>query len=353
MTGWHRFFRGSDPKGLVGVLSESDLRHLLHRERLRADRNGSLLCLVRLAPPSGVNLDRYHVALGRTLQKRLRCTDDCGWLAHNAMGVVLPDTSEEGAWCVVRGVNDLLERQGHPQPQSEVFVYPWPASKAPVPDDMEDTTAARRSHDMANFFVSNVPAWKRAVDIAGAALMMALLSPILLAVWLIVRATSQGPVIYSQYREGLGGRRFLLYKFRTMYVGAERHQQRLRQFSEQDGPAFKMTNDPRVTPIGRWLRKTSLDELPQLLNVIRGEMSLVGPRPLPWEESRSCQGWQRRRLDVLPGITCIWQVKGRSRVTFAEWVRMDLQYIADRSLGTDLGILAQTIPAVLSQRGAR
>ncbi len=336
----------------MGLLSETDLKHLLYRERLRADRSGSPLCLVKFTPPSGVHRGRYHTALGRTLQRRLRSTDECGWLGQDAVGAVLPDTPEEGAWCVVRGVNDLLERQGLAHPLVDVFVYPWPADKAPVPDDIDDTTAPRRSRDMATFLMADVPVWKRAIDVMGALMLMLAFAPILLIVGLIVRLTSHGPVIYSQYREGIGGRRFLLYKFRTMYLGAERHQQRLRAFSEQDGPAFKMTNDPRVTPIGRWLRKTSLDELPQLWNVFRGEMSLVGPRPLPWEESRSCQVWQRRRLDVLPGITCIWQVRGRSRVTFSEWVRMDLQYISSRSFLSDLGILAQTIPAVLLQRGA-
>ena len=120
-----------------------------------------------------------------------------------------------------------------------------------------------------------------------------------------------------------------------------------------DGPAFKMKNDPRITRIGRFIRKTSIDELPQLFNVLHGEMSLVGPRPLPMDESAACDRWQRRRLDVTPGLTCIWQVKGRSRVTFAEWMRMDVNYIGGRSLWRDVRILAETVPAVLLRRGAK
>jgi lipopolysaccharide/colanic/teichoic acid biosynthesis glycosyltransferase len=123
--------------------------------------------------------------------------------------------------------------------------------------------------------------------------------------------------------------------------------------NEQDGPAFKIKDDPRVTRFGRFLRSTSIDELPQLWNVLRGEMSLVGPRPLPCHESDGCLGWQRRRLDVTPGLTCIWQVKGRSRVSFSEWCRMDLQYVAKRGVRQDLLLLLLTLPAVLLRKGAR
>jgi lipopolysaccharide/colanic/teichoic acid biosynthesis glycosyltransferase len=138
-----------------------------------------------------------------------------------------------------------------------------------------------------------------------------------------------------------------------MCVDAEAKKQELKAQSEQDGPAFKIKADPRITKIGKILRETSLDELPQLWNVVKGDMSLVGPRPLPVDESDECDVWQRRRLDVTPGLTCIWQVKGRSRVTFDEWVRMDISYIRRRKLFHDLLILVQTIPAVLLRRGAR
>ena len=137
-----------------------------------------------------------------------------------------------------------------------------------------------------------------------------------------------------------------------MCVDAESQKAELRAQSEQDGPAFKMAKDPRVTPLGRLLRKTSIDELPQLFNVLLGDMSLVGPRPLPCEESNRCEAWQRRRLDVTPGLTCIWQVRGRSKVSFSEWARMDVEYIRSRSLLSDLKLILKTIPAVLFRRGA-
>jgi lipopolysaccharide/colanic/teichoic acid biosynthesis glycosyltransferase len=138
-----------------------------------------------------------------------------------------------------------------------------------------------------------------------------------------------------------------------MVADAEARKAALQTLNEQDGPAFKLQHDPRVTPLGRWLRRTSLDELPQLWNVLRGEMSLVGPRPLPCDESAACDGWHRRRLDVVPGLTCIWQVRGRCQVSFTEWMRMDMQYVHSQSLGQDLKLLLQTIPAVVSRRGAQ
>ena len=159
--------------------------------------------------------------------------------------------------------------------------------------------------------------------------------------------------MFTQPRDTIGGRRFNIYKFRTMVVDAEEQKAALRKHSEQDGPAFKMKHDPRITPIGKFLRKSSIDELPQLFNVLLGDMSLVGPRPLPCDESAGCQPWQRRRLEVMPGLTCIWQVYGRSRVSFAEWIRMDLRYARSRSLIKDLLLIVRTVPAVVFRRGAR
>jgi lipopolysaccharide/colanic/teichoic acid biosynthesis glycosyltransferase len=201
--------------------------------------------------------------------------------------------------------------------------------------------------------VRRLPRWKRVIDMAGAALGLILLSPVMLIAAIAIRFTSHGPVLFKQRRAGLGGNPFWIYKFRTMTTDAEMRKAQLRAMSEQDGPAFKIRRDPRITSVGRFLRETSLDELPQLWNVIKGDMSLVGPRPLPMDESANCDQWQRRRLDVTPGLTCIWQVKGRSRVSFAEWMRMDVNYICRRTLFHDVKILVQTIPAVLLRRGAR
>ena len=197
-----------------------------------------------------------------------------------------------------------------------------------------------------------LPAWKRGIDIVLAAAGLVLLSPIMLIAAAMVKLSSPGPVLFRQWRAGLAGKPFLILKFRSMVVDAERQQAPLRCHSSQDGPAFKVRNDPRVTRVGRFLRKSSIDELPQLWNVLKGDMSLVGPRPLPIDEAAECLPWQNRRVDVVPGLTCTWQVDGRSRVTFEEWMRMDRAYIRRRSLARDLLILLKTIPAVLLRRGA-
>ena len=193
---------------------------------------------------------------------------------------------------------------------------------------------------------------KRSCDVLGSTVGIVALLPVLLASALVVKLTSQGPVFFHQERVGKNGRVFACFKFRTMKVGAQALQESLRAQSQQDGPAFKILNDPRITRVGRILRKYSIDELPQLLNVLRGEMSLVGPRPPIPEEVDRYEEWQRRRLEVVPGITGLWQVSGRSELSFDEWVMLDIVYIDTWSLGLDLQILARTLPAVLRRAGA-
>jgi exopolysaccharide biosynthesis polyprenyl glycosylphosphotransferase len=196
---------------------------------------------------------------------------------------------------------------------------------------------------------------KRTIDIIGALLGLILLSPLMLVVAAAIRLTSPGPIIFSQMRCGRHGKPFRMFKFRSMCTDAEQRRQELEIFNQMRGPVFKLHYDPRVTPLGRWLRKFSIDELPQLFNVLTGEMSLVGPRPLPtYEVENFSNPAQRRRLSVKPGITCLWQVSGRNEVReFQTWVRLDLQYIDSWSIWLDLQILLRTIPAVLLGRGAK
>jgi exopolysaccharide biosynthesis polyprenyl glycosylphosphotransferase len=193
---------------------------------------------------------------------------------------------------------------------------------------------------------------KRVIDVVVAALGLAVTSVVWPLLALAVRLSSRGPVLYRQVRCGLQGRRFELLKFRTMVEGAHGMQPDLAHLNVMDGPVFKAPDDPRVTGVGRWLRRWSLDELPQLVNVLRGDMSLVGPRPPLPDEVARYQPWQRRRLAMKPGLTCLWQVSGRSEVDFATWMAMDLAYIDHWSLWLDLKILLRTIPAVLGGRGA-
>ena len=194
---------------------------------------------------------------------------------------------------------------------------------------------------------------KRVMDIALSSILLAILFPFMLVIGALVKLTSKGPVIYRQIRCGLYGRRFILYKYRSMKEGAEDVLWEIKHLNEMDGPVFKMRNDPRVTPLGRYLRKSSIDELPQFWNVLKGDMSLVGPRaPLP-EEVKEYSRWQRRRLSVKPGITCLWQVSGRNEIDFHEWMKLDLDYIDNWSLGLDLKILLRTFPVVILGKGAR
>jgi len=195
---------------------------------------------------------------------------------------------------------------------------------------------------------------KRMIDIVGAGLGLLVLAPLLLAIAVAIVTTSPGPVIFGQERYGWRKRRFIMYKFRTMVTDAEALQATLESRNEAEGPVFKLSDDPRVTPLGRILRKTSLDELPQLWNILRGEMSLIGPRPLPLRDvNRFSDAWLMRRFSVLPGLTGLWQVSGRSNLPFGEWMQLDLQYIDGWSLALDLNILLRTIPAVLRGTGAK
>ena len=193
---------------------------------------------------------------------------------------------------------------------------------------------------------------KNVFDRLSAALLIILLSPIFVCIFFLVKSTSRGPIFYRQLRAGFNGKKFYMYKIRSMYEDADEQKSELLAMNEMDGPAFKMESDPRITPIGKFLRKFSLDELPQLWNVLRGDMSLVGPRPMDVKEVEDVHGWPRRRLSMKPGITCIWQVSGRNDIEFDHWMRMDLEYIDNWSLWLDFKILLKTIPAVFSGHGA-
>lgn len=195
-------------------------------------------------------------------------------------------------------------------------------------------------------------ATKRALDLALCVPGLIILSPALLLIAIAIRIESSGPILFRQLRVGKDRRPFYCLKFRSMSQDAEKRKHEIAHLNEVDGPVFKIKHDPRVTRVGRVLRKFSLDELPQLWNVVRGEMTLVGPRPPLPREVEQYEDWMLRRLDVTPGITCIWQISGRSDTNFEQWMRMDVEYVGSQSLGRDLSILVRTIPAVLFGRGA-
>lgn len=194
---------------------------------------------------------------------------------------------------------------------------------------------------------------KRVLDVAVALTVLVLISPVLLVAMAAVALTSRGPVIFRQLRAGKDGKPFTIYKLRTMHQSAADERELYEDMNELEGaPVFKIRRDPRITAVGRILRRTSLDEFPQLINVLRGEMSIVGPRPLPLQEIRHNSWGERLRLSVKPGLTCLWQIAGRTEIPYAEWMQLDGYYVQNRSLALDLRIMLKTIPAVLSGRGA-
>jgi exopolysaccharide biosynthesis polyprenyl glycosylphosphotransferase len=194
---------------------------------------------------------------------------------------------------------------------------------------------------------------KRLIDVLASIGLLVMLAPLFAIVTLLIRLDSPGPVFFGQERVGFNKRRFRMLKFRTMVAEADRQQNLLEHLNEAEGPVFKIQNDPRITRVGKFLRRFSIDELPQLFNVLKGDMSLVGPRPLPIRDvDRIDIQWHKRRFSIKPGITCLWQVNGRSNIGFDDWVRMDLDYIDKWSLGLDLLILMKTIPAVFRGPGA-
>ena len=227
------------------------------------------------------------------------------------------------------------------------------SSPEPAVPDRTPPELGRLVGDLAPLFVQPLPLARRIVDVAVSGTALILLSPLFAVVAALVKLTSPGPIIFRQQRAGLGGRPFTFYKFRSMYVDAEQRQAAIASRNiHSSGPIFKDPNDPRMTPIGRFLRKSSIDELPQLFNVFKGDMTLIGPRPPKLDEVEKYERWQRRRLEVMGGLTCIWQVSGRSEIGFEDWVRMDIQYQEKRGLLFDLKLVLKTFGAVVSGRGA-
>ncbi len=329
--------------------------------------------------------DRHYVLIGGTAAESIELAETLEGLPGNVYQVrgLLSETSpapEEGAgrWKVIGSFDDIPSLATK-FPIDEVYLLPKGDQIDPYRPLIEKCeamgitvhlrlTAYERLlsrvelHTMGGaeyLMFSTAPrsvvqlGLKRALDLAGSLAALLLLSPLLLLVAILVKLTSRGPAIFAQERAGMNGRVFTLYKFRTMRQGAELERAGLESKNELDGPAFKIKEDPRITGLGKFLRKTSIDEFPQFWNVLKGDMSLVGPRPLPVYEVEKFESWQRRRMTMRPGITCLWQIMGRNRVTsFAEWMKLDLEYVDRWSLGLDVKILLKTVPAVLIGRGA-
>ena len=405
-----RMFRRIKPAGAEIVLSESQFQTELKKEIFRSDRRqcDRELGLVRLKMDASES-EVFESPSFAAVVDRLRISDTIGWYQGD-LSILLPESNRSGSLNVANEVTSLLIAGGL-KIESEVSTYPFDDELVSLADEVRalsddvrqdsddrddddnDTMAGGGRRDTSHLgvpaakskafgasenqvggekeevlacqampnvqetthrFVSvaRTPWWKRGIDIVGAGAGLMLLSPVLLVAAGAIKFSSKGPVFFSQQREGKNGRQFGILKFRTMVVNAEALQTELLDKSEQDGPAFKLTNDPRVTKIGKYLRKSCIDELPQLWNVLKGDMSLVGPRPLPVHESLACTAWQRARLTVLPGLTCTWQAYGGRDVKFAQWMQMDLDYIKRRSFLFDLRLIFDTACIALMHRGS-
>lgn len=397
----------ANPRLHQGVADIGEFERVFQRERALAERGARHFSLVVFEPAS-FEL-RVQRRLIRAIARRLRDSDVLGRIDTRRYAVILSSTEAEGAWIFTDRVlgdlareylpadvrvysdheedevgtathEDLGGRAGEPdrgrriqEPSTATSsALPLPVGaaeelaqlaqvRAPLPSatnhgalDLSQVRGEfeREVHDLESLFMQPTPPLKRALDVVGAAALLVLLAPVLATLATLVRLSSPGPILFRQQRAGVGGRPFTFYKFRSMYIDAEARKQELAALNEADGPVFKMKNDPRVTPIGRFIRRFSLDELPQLWNVLIGDMSLVGPRPPTLDEVPAYARWHRRRLQLRGGLTCHWQVSGRSDVSFEEWMRMDARYSREANLGTDIKLLAKTAKAVFSGKGA-
>ncbi len=355
-----------------------DLRQVLLRERSRADRTNSEFCYVWFSGQQMKDSKFAAKLLDEKLRRRTRLTDYVGQSPDGSVWLVLVDCPSEAC---LKLVQEVL--QGSPACLNDLrpFIYHYPGELCDLEgasilperwSELADVSDARDTskelagsvnddggrtnsvtvESMGPLLEVPMSIAKRGTDILVASVGLMFFSPLLVLIGLLIRWESSGSAIFAQQRIGRGNRPFRMYKFRTMVADAEDLQKTLRVVNEQDGPAFKMENDPRVTRLGKWLRATSMDEVPQLWNVLRGEMSLVGPRPLPVAEGQQCKRWQRHRVSITPGLTCLWQVQDRrNKILFDEWVRLDLRYIREISHLGDAKLLVLTLLVALRRRG--
>ncbi len=384
------FVRIRKTKETNGIHSEGEFRDILEHERFRCDRNGNGFSLVTFAVQKARSSEQLLTVLFR---RKVRVTDVVGWFDTQSIGVLLSDTFLKGAECFAHEICKMITDKASSL-RYNIYLYPIDhtnhngENRELRGNGSSDTrfksdkgTSDRRTlfmkhaenessmlpiqpssnllndyspsvQKLQKLFIRELPVWKRIVDINGAIIGIIIISPILLAVAFAIKLTTKDTIIFKQWRIGMGGKPFTFYKFRSMVIDAEERKKNLKQHNEREGPVFKMSNDPRITPVGRFIRKWSLDELPQLYNVLRGDMSLVGPRPPTPDEVPQYDNWHNRRLDIKPGITCIWQVYARHDKCFQKWVRMDIEYVRRQSLLFDLKILLKTLPAVFSRKGA-
>ncbi len=358
------------------VYSSKNFSSIINRERDRSDRTEEGFSLVIFEVGNGKNRSVTVRSLVPILTHRIRSTDAIGWLEDGRIGVILPHTTTESAWKFVGNVRNACNGNGPP----ECVVYAYPSSWIPGDDEFprQDSRSRRKIpepeqidasgsqtsclppadrtrpiDDLEPDVLYQIPRWKRALDIAGSVVAFVLLSPIFLAVALLIKIVSPGPILFRQDRVGYRGRMFRIWKFRTMHVNADAtpHRDYVQGLINNGDIMTKLDDgkDRRIIPLGSILRATGIDELPQLVNVLLGDMSLVGPRPCLSYEAQEFSTWQMRRFDAVPGLTGLWQVSGKNRTTFKEMMRLDIGYAKKPAFLLDMIIFLKTIPAIVRQ----
>lgn len=347
-----------DSSGQQGVFDEKTFRFVLRRERARADRTGRPVSLVVFHLPKhrSKSSDRW---LLNALARRIRITDMIGWIDSSSLGILLPETSTDGAVAFLEKIVPILS-DAESIPGIRVHTYPQQESHGGsgeqpiaggrtvniVPDSSTET-----SPFFSNMLAVSPPILVSLVERSLAGVALVVLSPLFLLIALIIKASSSGPVFFRQERIGQEGQSFYCYKFRTMRLHSETksHEDYFSYLIENSVPMEKLDSngDSRIFPAGHVLRAASLDELPQLINIFKGEMRLVGPRPCTPHEFEQYLPWHRHRVDAPPGLTGLWQVSGKNKTTFAQMIRLDLHYIHDRSVIRDIGIILKTVPVAI------
>ncbi len=351
-------------------LPKDVFRRIINREHERANRTGDVFSLVVFVLSKSREGQDAPKLLAETIASRVRSIDAVGWLDSQHIGILLPETNYAGACHFTDKICHEILHIRRP-PEFEIITYP--SDKLADPDKIDpyvfsgksenkQTRAPLRGGWRFNQSSRNVDyvfcptGWvlKKGLDFFGAGVCLLVFSPFFLAVSIIIKVVSPGPVLYRQQRIGYAGQPFTFLKFRTMCQGADTngHQAHLAQLikaESSDAPMAKLDHDPQIIVFGNWLRKSCLDELPQLINVLRGEMSLVGPRPPIPYEVKEYLSWHRGRFDAIPGMTGLWQVSGKNKLSFSEMVRLDIRYVRERSLWLDGKILFRTPLAILGQ----
>jgi len=356
------------------IPSPETIRRILERERARTDRTGLQFSFVEIDPTRDGPADAGDLEpLADILSRRIRATDVVGMFGDRSLGVILHATPVEGAWEFVNNVRPRITSGGR-EPLCTVYTYPtsWGPSgqttggpppespeggSRPVPSEPENPPGNGNRettvHRMEEIFGSPLPAWKRTLDVMIATVSLTLLSPLFLLVATAIRIVSPGPAFFRQKRVGHRGTLFNLLKFRTMHPGNEDtvHRLHLQELIRGGHPMAKLDSggDARIIPFGKILRRSCIDELPQLLNVLRGDMTLVGPRPCLPYEAEEFLPWHSRRFDSVPGLTGLWQVSGKNRTTFKEMIRLDIAYARTISPWMDIKIMAKTLPWICMQ----